>query len=53
MVDSIKGAIILRARLEEAGVAAPPAPPEAEAGALPLFHWVTPALTEPQDDAAA
>ena len=38
-MDSIKGAIILRARLQEAGVSTPPAPAP-EAGALPLFHWV-------------
>ena len=40
IVDSIKGAIILRARLEEAGLPAPPPPPAAEEGALPLFHWI-------------
>jgi hypothetical protein len=51
-VDSIKGGIILRARLEEAGLAAPPSPPDAEAGALPIFHWVSAAPAEQEDDAA-
>ena len=40
-MDSIKGAIILRARLEEAGVSTPATRPEAADGALPLFHWVS------------
>jgi hypothetical protein len=42
-MDSIKGAIVLRARLEELGVADPQPLPANEEGALPLFGWVTPA----------
>ena len=45
VMDSIKGAIILRARLAEASVPTPPLP-KAPAGALPLFHWVSPGKEE-------
>jgi hypothetical protein len=38
-VDSIKGAIILRDRLDP-GALVSAAPPEADEGDLPLFAWV-------------
>lgn len=42
-VDSIKGAAMLRERLESGMASAPPEPavaPEVPAGAPPLFHWL-------------
>lgn len=42
-MDSIKGAAMLRERLESGMAPAPPEPgvaPEVPAGAPPLFHWL-------------
>ncbi len=53
-MDSIKGAIMLRARLEAMDTAAPAPAPSAEAGALPLFQWISPApAAATEEDAAA
>ena len=52
IMDSIKGAIMLRARLKEAGIPAPPPPPAVEEGALPLSHWVAAAPEDEKTEAA-